>query len=209
MNGLSRAIAASAVLALAACSHGDAPPAGGGVTDTGIDACLPQPIEPAAPNIIPANLTKSVSMLIQQIMPPGQSGHFPSAASCPTQLGSCAVPGQSPETYGPHIDDQRLKYWRSEFKPGAFYDVTGKTPLTLNLTTPVTDAVKVYRDDYGVPVVHASTDYGVWYGAGYALAQDRLFLIDQAIRQGRGTSGETNGADFVGADVQARVLTYT
>ena len=173
-------------------------------------ACRAQPGPPDEPTIRPAYSAAAMQMQIQSIMPPGQSGHFPSAAACPGSGGSCAAPGQSPETYGPHMDDQRLKYWRSEFKPGAFFDTTGKTPaLTFQLTDPVTDTVKIYRDDFGVPVVHAATAYGVWYGAGYALAQDRLFLVDQAVRQARGTSGEVLGSDYVPADVQARVLTYT
>ena len=173
-------------------------------------ACRSQPAPPDEPTIRPAYQATGIQMQIQSIMPPGQSGHFPSAASCPESGGSCAAPGQSPETYGPHMDDQRLKYWRSEYKPGAFFDTTGKAPaLTFQLTSPVTDTVNVYRDDFGVPVVHAGTDYGVWYGAGYALAQDRLFLVDQAIRQGRGTSGEVLGSGSVPADVQTRVLTYS
>ena len=138
------------------------------------------------------------------------SGHFPSAAACPEAAGTCIVPGQSPETYGPHIDDQRLMYWRSEFKPGEFMDIAGVEPAdTLELSEPVTDTVRIYRDDYGVPAVHADTAYGVWYGAGYALAQDRLFLLDQAVRQARGTSGEVLGSGVVPADVQTRVLTYS
>jgi penicillin amidase len=204
--GLRAVARVAAAVLLASC--GSSPP------PNTIEVCLPQPAQGITPAFKPVNLTAGVDLLVQSIMPPGQSGHFPSAASCPGSAGSCAAPGQSPETYGPHIDDQRLMYWRSQFKPGAFFDTAGQTPaLTFNLTTPVTDTVKVWRDAFGVPVVHAATAYGVWYGAGYALAQDRLFLIDQAIRQGRGTSAATNGTGSggktLGADVQTRVLTYS
>ena len=41
------------------------------------------------------------------------------------------------------------------------------------------------------------------------MAQDRLVLIDGAVRQARGTSGEVQGTGPVPADVQARTLTYT
>lgn len=192
------ALRATAVVLLTACGASSPPGT--------LEACLPQPAQTVNPDFKPAYSTAGIDMLVQSIMPPGQSGHFPSAAACP----SCPAPGQAPEAYGPHIDDQRLMYWRSEFKPGRFFATEGKTPaLTLALTTPVNDIVQVYRDDFGVPVVHADTAYGVWFGAGYALAQDRLFLVDQAIRQARGTSGEVLGTGSVAADVQTRVLTYS
>lgn len=193
-----RAARLVAAVLLAGCGSSSTP-------DT-LEVCLPQPAQAVSPEFRPVQGGTAMDMQIRSIMPPGQSGHFPSAAACP----DCTAPGQSPETYGPHLDDQRLMYWRSEFKPGAFFATAGKTPaLTLSLSSPVADTVTVYRDDYGVPVVHAATAYGVWYGAGYALAQDRLFLVDQAIRQARGTSGEVLGSGSVGADVQTRVLTYT
>jgi len=194
---LRTALHATTMALLAACGSSSAPQT--------VEVCLPQPLQTVNPEFKPAYSTANVDMLVQSIMPPGQSGHFPSAGACP----SCTAPGQAPETYGPHIDDQRLMYWRSEFKPGRFFDTTGQTPLTLALSTPVADSVKIYRDDFGVPVVHAATAYGVWFGAGYALAQDRLFLIDQAIRQARGTAGEVLGTGSVPADVQTRVLTYS
>lgn len=195
-------LAASVAWLLVSCGTSDPVPS--------IEGCLAQPEPPPPFTVKPVRLNAAVDMRVQSIMPPGQSGHFPSAAACPESGGSCAAPGQAPDAYGPHIDDQRLMYWNSQFKPGVFFDTAGKAPdLTFNLTTPVADTVKVYRDPFGVPVVHAATDYGVWYGAGYALAQDRLFLVDQAIRQARGTSGEVLGSGSVGADVQVRVLTYS
>ncbi len=204
---------AGALLLVAACGNSKPIVGGGTVTPPGPAGslqCLAQPAAPPEPTVRPVNLAANIDMRIQSIMPPGQSGHFPSALACPESAGSCIVPGQAPETYGPHIDDQRLMYWRSEFKPGEFLDTSDLEPaLILELTDPVADSVRVYRDPFGVPVVHAETDYGVWYGAGYALAQDRLFLIDQAVRQARGTAAEVLGSGSVPADVQTRVLTYT
>ena len=186
--------------------------------------CLPLPTQPPAPTIRPVNLAAAVDRQIQSIMPPGQSGHFPSAAACPLDNPNCFAPGNPPESYGPHIDDQRLSYWDatlggpdhlpSGFKPGEFFDTSGATPETVidfsvDGGDPVDDTVNIYRDAFGVPVVHADTDYGVWYGAGYALAQDRLFLIDAAVALARGTSAETQGTGAYGADVQTRVLTYS
>lgn len=174
--------------------------------------CLPQPTPNLTFSVKPENVSTNHDMLIQTALSPGQSGFLPSAATCATRIGSdCSVaPDQDAGTYDPHLDDQRLMYWRSEFKPGAFMDISNATPEhTLNITTPVTDTVTIYRDPFGVPVVYADTEFGVWYGHGYALAEDRLFLLDQARRQARGTSGEVLGAGAVSADVMTRTLTYT
>lgn len=204
---------------LSACSNSttSTAAAGGGIPDA-VQQCLPLPPTSPAPSIRPVNLGSAMDMQIATIMPPGQSGHFPSAAACPAGTlppGSCALPStdqlpREPSSYGPHIDDQRELYWNSGFKPGAFMDISQATPThSFELTEPVVDTVRIYRDSFGVPVVHADTDYGVWYGAGYALAEDRLFLVDSAVRLARGTSGEVQGAGAVPADVQTRVLTYS
>ena len=214
-------------LLIAACNS--ASPPSGGPPPSGGDPvaalqCLPLPEAPPAPSVRPANPAAAVIREIQNIMPPGQSGHFPSASACPLSNPNCFAPGNEPSSYGPHIDDQRLSYWDaslrgpnhlpSGFKPGEFFDTTGVDPeraftLSVDGGDPVDDTVRIYRDAFGVPVVHADTDYGVWYGAGYALAQDRLFLIDAAVALARGTSAETQGTGAYGADVQTRVLTYS
>lgn len=43
-------------------------------------------------------------------------------------------------------------------------------------------SVEVMRDSYGVPHVFADSNYGLYYGYGYAVAQDRLFQTDMARR---------------------------
>ena len=40
------------------------------------------------------------------------------------------------------------------------------------------DTVRITRDSYGVPTVQASTQYGLLYGNGYAIAQDRLWQME-------------------------------
>ena len=212
MRVLISTLSLAAAATLAACHSGDRNSSGGNGNGgaEGVLACQPLPPTPEAPSVRPVNLGGAVDMQIASIMPPGQSGHFPSAAACPLTNPVCFAPGLAPDAYGPHIDDQRVLYWNSEFKPGAFMDITGVEPdETLELSDPVTDTIRIYRDPFGVPVVYADTGYGIWYGAGYALAQDRLFLIDGAVRQARGTSGEVQGTGPVPADVQTRTLTYT
>lgn len=187
-------------------------------------ACLPFPDAPNAGAFKPSG-TNIPAQQIDSILPPGNSGHFHSVqANCDPITTVCVGPGLPPGDYGPHIDDQRINtrsgspvhmYWDSKFKDGRFFDAAGQTPVD---TLRGGDVV-IYRDDYGVPIIiaddnannDASSPPGgdVWYGAGYAAAQDRLFLLDAAIRQAKGTLAEVLGAGSVPADVQARVTTYT
>ncbi len=132
----------------------------------------------------------------ESALPPGQSGFF----SVPGQLQ-----GQfsgNPGDYGAHVDDQRLLYWSFDSKPG----VLGTKP-----GTPVEPkaGVQIYRDAYGVPIIYASTVRDTWFGVGYAIAQDRLFLMDAVRRTGAGTLSELTGCGGVPADIQQRVVSYS
>lgn len=42
----------------------------------------------------------------------------------------------------------------------------------------VAGKVTIRRDAYGMPHVYADTVYGIFYGYGYAVAQDRLFQME-------------------------------
>ena len=64
--------------------------------------------------------------------------------------------------------------------------------------------VKIIRDDYGVPHVYAAKVTPLFYGVGYAQAQDRLWQADIHRRLGTGTLAEYFGADSVAGDVFAR-----
>ncbi len=136
-------------------------------------------------------------MQVVNILPPGQSGHVSVQGQVTGTLTG------APGDFGPHIDDQREMYWNSEFKPGGFLDITGLTPFEPK------EGVRIYRDPFGVPVVYGDTAADVWYGAGYAMAEDRLFLLDGVRRTARGTLAELTGPGDVPADIQTRVLTYT
>ncbi len=140
----------------------------------------------------------AVQMQVRNLLPPGQSGHF-------------SVDGQAvgtltgdPADFGPHIDDQRLMYWSSEFKDGRFQDISGRQP-----DISPREGVAIYLDAFGVPAVHADTVTDLWYGAGYVMAQQRLFLMDGVRRQARGTLAELTGPETVPQDIQTRVLTYS
>ena len=66
------------------------------------------------------------------------------------------------------------------------------------------NSVTIKRDEYGVPHVYASTVYGLFYGYGYAVAQDRLFQMEMAKRSTQGTVSEVLGDKFVKFDTSIR-----
>lgn len=69
-------------------------------------------------------------------------------------------------------------------------------------------SVEVMRDSYGVPHVFADSNYGLYYGYGYAVAQDRLFQTDMARRSFVGTTAQVLGPGdqdaYVKYDMQVR-----
>jgi penicillin amidase len=70
--------------------------------------------------------------------------------------------------------------------------------------------VTLVRDAFGVPHITASSDRDVYFMMGYTHAQDRLFQIDFARRQGSGTLAELMGAGpndiILGSDVEMRFI---
>jgi penicillin amidase len=144
-----------------------------------------------------ADVPPAQPMQVGTALPPGNSGHF--SLEGEARGRATGDPGQ----YGPHIDDQREMFWDGEYKDGRFADVSGQTPQTPK------DGVRIYEDDKGVPVVYGDTGFDVWFGAGYAAGQQRLFLADAVRRLGRGTYAELVGPSGVPVDVQQRTLTYS
>ena len=66
----------------------------------------------------------------------------------------------------------------------------------------------IIRDDYGVPHVFANTTEDLAYGAGYAMAQDRLWQADVLRRAAKGRLAEF-GLASVGEDAATRTLWYS
>lgn len=54
--------------------------------------------------------------------------------------------------------------------------------IATNLDSTSLTTVEIKRDSYGVPHVFADNTYGLFYGYGYAVAQDRLFQMDMSRR---------------------------
>ena len=64
--------------------------------------------------------------------------------------------------------------------------------------------VTIRRDEYGMPHVYAGTVYGLFYGYGYAVAQDRLFQMEMARRSTQGRVAEVLGSSMVAFDKSIR-----
>ncbi len=65
---------------------------------------------------------------------------------------------------------------------------------------PRSGSVVIKRDRYGVPSIHADDTYSLYYGYGYALAEDRLFQIESTKRSSQGRAAEVFGPDYLEKD---------
>jgi len=87
-----------------------------------------------------------------------------------------------------------------------FLIITGlliTAPLTYASSGPENQVV-IKRDQYGVPHVYAQTTYGIFYGYGYSIAQDRLFQMEMARRGGQGLTAEVLGEKYIAFDKKIR-----
>jgi hypothetical protein len=65
---------------------------------------------------------------------------------------------------------------------------------------PPAGSVAIYRDDWGVPHVHAAREEDGYFGLGYAVAQDDLEDVLRQIAIGRGETARYFGPRFIEAD---------
>ena len=122
------------------------------------------------------------------VLPPGQSG-FVSAAGLADGTGS------------PHLFDQTQLFLDFSFKPAGFGQ-----PGAEERPRP---GVRIVRDAYGVPAITADSDEGAWFGAGYAVAQDRLFQLEAFRRATSGRLSEILGRGMLEMDIESRRDYYT
>ncbi len=66
--------------------------------------------------------------------------------------------------------------------------------------------VSIERDRWGIPHIFAETARDLWFGFGFAMAQDRLFQLDYLRRKGLGRLAEVLGPDGVPLDLAARTV---
>jgi penicillin G amidase len=72
-----------------------------------------------------------------------------------------------------------------------------------------TESAVILRSSYGVPSVYASTTAGMWFGDGWAQAQDRLVQLELTRRSVEGTLSAIFGSAELSQDETVRTLFYT
>jgi acyl-homoserine lactone acylase PvdQ len=129
------------------------------------------------------------------VLPPGENGLVNATdalafettqqrpASSQDQLGQ-----YSGLLYGyPHLTNATLgRYFNDE----SF----GVRPRDITRTETPENGVTIYRDTHDVPHIYGDTDQTAAFGAGYAQAEDRLFLMDVLRHYGAGTLSGFLGA---------------
>jgi acyl-homoserine lactone acylase PvdQ len=124
------------------------------------------------------------------ILPAGENGLVNAA-----QLAKFEKTGQRP----PHSQDQLAPYENLEFGYRSLTDSTlhnyyldesfGVKPGQIIRTEHPSPHIPVviYRDEHDIPHIYGKTNAALAFGAGYAQAQDRLFLMDVLRHYGAGT----------------------
>src|SRR5919112_2793486 len=87
----------------------------------------------------------------ETVLPPGQSGFV-------------SIPGVADGTGSPHLYDQLQDFIAFRWKPATF-NQPGATEAPKA-------GVAIVRDAYGVPSITGATEHDMWWGAGYAAAED-------------------------------------
>ena len=129
----------------------------------------------------------------------------PAAASARVvQAVTILPPGQSGVPGDPHVFDQLPLFQDLQYKP----EPLGGGPGGSAPEQP-RSGVTIRRDGFGVPAISAGSDADAWWGAGYAVAQDRLGEMELFRRRGSGRLAEILGKGSLADDIVARRDFYT
>lgn len=144
-----------------------------------------------------------VALVAAMALPAGASARLIHAESVlpPGQSGFVSLLGVADGSGSPHLYDQLSLYtgfrWKNAMlgQPGV-----SESPRT---------GVSILRDGYGVPAITGLTEDDMWFGAGYAVAQDRLFELDLFRNATQGTLSEIVGRSYLDDDRITREDLYT
>ncbi len=185
LKGFSRSVRIAAVTTtaavIAALSAGAAGATARPVADSGIATSS------GAGNVLPYRGQDYADGQAMSILPPGENGLVNS-----TQLLQFEANGTRP----PHSQDQLGKYAElilgekhlTDSTLGNYYDDEsfGVKPADVTRTETPESGVTIVRDNHDVPHIYGNTDAEGAFGAGYAQAEDRLFLMDVLRHYGEG-----------------------
>ncbi|MFL5889156.1 MAG: penicillin acylase family protein [Solirubrobacteraceae bacterium] len=135
--------------------------------------------------LVPVGTAQAAIVRSEDVLPAGQSGFVGSNGG-----GS------------PHLYDQLPLFVGFRYKPA---DLGGGGTGGESLRR----GVRIARDSYGVPSVTGATEDDLWWGAGYAVAQDRLAELELFRRRGAGTLAEILGKEMLADDIVNRRDYYT
>jgi penicillin G amidase len=123
------------------------------------------------------------------VLPPGESGYV-------------SILGVANGTGSSHLYDQQQMYINFQRKDAMLGQpgVSTEEPMA---------GVKIERDAYGVPSVYGQTTYDLWWGAGYATAEDRLFELEVFRGVGEGTLASLVGPSELSMDITDREDFYS
>lgn len=163
---------------------------------------LPLAFAPAALAVTPAPYGSNDAGGFRNVLPPGENG-----LDTFQQLLEYRAHGTLP----PHFADQQPLYENllyaaptlsDEQVPSYFKDATfGVPPGEVESTIEPKPGVVIERDKaYGIPHIYGETRADTMFGAGYAGAQDRLFLMDVLRHTGRAELASFLGGSNAAAD---------
>ena len=91
---------------------------------------------------------------------------------------------------------QKAGFSREEFQTWWRRQLESQLPqLSGTVRTRVGNRTEILRDQWDIPHVVAKSDHDLFFGYGYAMAQDRLWQLDYFRRQAQGRLAEIMGAD--------------
>src|SRR5579871_5084294 len=79
-------------------------------------------------------------------------------------------------------------------------------PQTQQIHGAVRGRVEILRDHAGVPHVYAASTPDLYFGLGFAMAEDRLWQMDRLRRRALGRQAEILGPAYVQSDLQHRAV---
>jgi len=82
--------------------------------------------------------------------------------------------------------------------------VAGLLLLLSSVGCTLSSRVTIERDAYGTPFIRAADSYGLFYGYGYAVGQDRLFQLEMLRRTALGKVAEVLGSEYLDLDIRTQ-----
>ena len=96
-------------------------------------------------------------------------------------------------------------FTRGQFDEWWSKQLAARVPSTGGVRTASVN-VEILRDEWGIPHIYAERDEDLFFGYGYAMAQDRLWQMDYLRRKAMGRLSEVLGSSGIELDTVARTV---